>query len=139
MIDQPCVRRRTLMALAVLAALAAPAAAEDWPARPVRLVVPQTPGGATDVLARWVGQKLGERWGHPVVVENRGGAAGNIGTDLVAKSPADGYTLLFTYAGSQAINQALYPKLPFDPVKDFQPVATMAVVPFFMVVAPKFP
>lgn len=118
----------------VLAIISIHAAAQDYPSRVVRFVVPQTPGGATDVFARAVGQRLSERWGRNVVVENRGGAAGTLGTDLVAKSVADGYTLLVTYAGSQAVNQSLYPKLPFDSVKDFQTVATLAVTPFFLIV-----
>jgi tripartite-type tricarboxylate transporter receptor subunit TctC len=123
---------RTLSVL--LTALALHAAAQDYPSRVVRFVVPQTPGGATDVFARAVGQRLAERWGRSVIVENRGGAGGTLGTDVVAKSPADGYTLLVTYAGSQAINQSLYPKLSFDSVKDFQCVATLAVTPFFLIV-----
>jgi tripartite-type tricarboxylate transporter receptor subunit TctC len=110
---------------------------QAWPSKPVHLIVPQTPGGATDVFARAVGQKLAERWGQPVVVENKGGAAGVIGTDYVAKAPPDGYTLLVTYEGSQAINQTLYAKLPFDSVADFSPVATLAVTPFFLIVGPK--
>ena len=110
------------------------AAAQDYPSRVVRFIVPQTPGGATDVFARAVGQRLAERWGRSVVVENRAGAGGTLGTDVVAKSSADGYTLLVTYAGSQAINQSLYPKLSFDSVKDFQTVATFAVTPFFLIV-----
>ncbi|MGE0725059.1 MAG: tripartite tricarboxylate transporter substrate binding protein [Alphaproteobacteria bacterium] len=122
-----------------LLALALPAAAQDYPSKPVRLVVPQTPGGATDVLARAFGQKLQERWGQPVVVENRAGAAGIVGTDFVAKAPADGYTLLLTYAGSQAVNQSLYPKVPYDAVKDFETVATIAVMPFILVVGPQSP
>ena len=123
-------------ALAVLfAAIALQAAAQDYPSRVVRFIVPQTPGGATDVFARAVGQRLAERWGRSVIVENRGGAAGTLGTEAVAKAPADGYTLLVTYAGSQGINQSLYPKLPFDSVKDFQTVATLAVTPFFLIVS----
>ena len=113
--------------------LIASAGAQDFPARPVRIVVPQAPGGGTDIFARAVGQRLSARWGQPVVIDNRAGAAGTLGTDLVAKSPADGYTLLVTYAGSQAINQSLYAKLPFDSIKDFQTVATIAVSPFFLV------
>ena len=105
----------------------------------MKFVVPQAPGGATDVFARKIGQLLSERWGQPVLVENRAGAAGTMGTDAVAKSPADGYILLVTYAGSQAINQSLYPKLPFDSVKDFRPVATLAVTPFFLIANPKLP
>jgi tripartite-type tricarboxylate transporter receptor subunit TctC len=127
----------------VVAALAAAcavwssfAAAQDYPTRLVRLVVPQAPGGATDTFARAIGQKLSERWGQPVVVENRAGAGGVVGTDHVAKSEPDGYTLLVTYEGSQAINQSLYAKLPFDSVKDFQPIATIAVTPFLLIVGP---
>jgi tripartite-type tricarboxylate transporter receptor subunit TctC len=134
---------RLLAPLAALAALsviaAAPVAAQTFPSRLVKLVVPQTPGGATDVFARKIGQALSERWGQAVIVENRVGAAGTVGTDFVAKSPADGYTLLVTYAGSQAINPSLYAKLPFDSVKDFQPIATLAVTPFFLIVNPKVP
>jgi tripartite-type tricarboxylate transporter receptor subunit TctC len=116
-----------------------PAAAQGFPARPVKFVVPQAPGGATDVFARYIGQKLSAKWGQPVVVENKAGAAGVLGTDAVAKSPADGYTMLVTYAGSQAVNQSLYAKLPFDSVKDFQPVATLSTTPFFLVVGPDSP
>jgi tripartite-type tricarboxylate transporter receptor subunit TctC len=119
--------------------LAAPASAQQFPSKLVKFVVPQAPGGATDVFARKIGQLLSERWGQPVLVENRAGAAGTMGTDAVAKSPADGYILLVTYAGSQAINQSLYPKLPFDSVKDFRPVATLAVTPFFLIANPKLP
>ena len=104
--------------------------AQAFPAKPVRIVVPQTPGGASDALARIVGQKLSEKWGQPVVIENRAGAGGNIGMDLVAKSPADGYTLLMSYVGSHAINVSIYKKLPFDPEADFVAVATLANVPF---------
>ena len=108
----------------------AQAQAQAFPTKPVRIVVPQTPGGASDALARIVGQKLSEKWGQPVVIENRAGAGGNIGMDLVAKSPADGYTLLMSYVGSHAINVSIYKKLPFDPEADFVAVATLANVPF---------
>ena len=130
---------RLLAAAIGLVALAMPVSAQDYPTKPVRLIVPQTPGGATDVLARAFGQKLSERWGQTVVVENRAGAGGIVGTDFVAKSAPDGYTLLLTYAGSQAINQSLYPKMPFDSVKDFEMVATVAVMPFILVVGPASP
>jgi tripartite-type tricarboxylate transporter receptor subunit TctC len=119
--------------------LAMPAAAQQYPSRVVKLVVPQTPGGATDVFARKIGQLLTEKWGQPVLVENRAGAGGVIGTDFVAKSAPDGYTLLVTYAGSQAINASLYPKIPFDTIKDFQTIATLAVTPFILIVNPKLP
>jgi tripartite-type tricarboxylate transporter receptor subunit TctC len=135
--------KRSLVLSVAILALASfanpPAAAQGFPARPVKFVVPQAPGGATDVFARYIGQKLSAKWGQPVVVENKAGAAGVLGTDAVAKSPADGYTMLVTYAGSQAVNQSLYAKLPFDSVKDFQPVATLSTTPFFLVVGPDSP
>ncbi|HEY0825483.1 MAG TPA: tripartite tricarboxylate transporter substrate binding protein [Ramlibacter sp.] len=119
--------------------LAGAASAQAFPSKPVKIVVPQTPGGASDALARIVGQKLSERWGQPVVVENKAGAGGNVGTDLVAKSPADGHTLLMSYVGTQAINGSLYKALPYDPYKDFATVATLATVPFALVVNQNFP
>ena len=124
---------------AIVAAFAAisPARAQDYPSRIVRIVVPQTAGGGTDTFARAIGQKLSERWGQSVVIENKAGAGGVVGTDFVAKSPPDGYTLLVTYEGSQAINQSLYEKLPFDSLKDFEPVATIAVTPFLLIVGPR--
>ncbi|TKW76898.1 MAG: tripartite tricarboxylate transporter substrate binding protein [Bradyrhizobium icense] len=103
----------------------------------VRIVVPQNAGGGTDTFARAIGQKLSERWGQSVVVENKAGAGGVVGTDFVAKSPPDGYTLLVTYEGSQAINQSLYEKLPFDSLKDFETIATIAVTPFLLIVGPR--
>jgi tripartite-type tricarboxylate transporter receptor subunit TctC len=115
------------------------ATAQEFPVKVVKFVVPQTPGGATDVFARKIGQILSERWGQPIIVENRAGAGGVVGTDVVAKSAPDGYTLLVTYAGSQAINASLYPKIPFDTVKDFQTVATLASTPFVLIVHPKLP
>ena len=113
--------------------------AQSFPSKPVRIVVPQTPGGASDSLARIVGQKLSEKWGQPVVIENRAGAGGNIGMDVVAKAPGDGYTLLMSYVGSHAINVSIYKKLPFDPEADFTPVATLANVPFVAVVTGSLP
>ena len=98
----------------------AAAAADAYPSRTVKFLVPQAPGGATDVFARKVAQMLTERWGQPVIVENRAGAAGVVGTEAVAKATPDGYTLLVTYAGSQAVNPSLYPNLSFDSIQDFQ-------------------
>ncbi len=140
--------RRLLLACAALSvsmAMSVPALAQTlivgapFPIKPVRIVVPQTPGGASDALARIVGQKLSEKWGQPVVVENRAGAGGNIGMDAVAKAPADGYTLLMSYVGSHAINVSIYKKLPFDPEADFAAVATLANVPFVAAVNAKVP
>lgn len=129
-------RRNIVAAIAACLWLGAGAApAQTWPSKPVRFVVPQAPGGATDVFARHVGQKLSVKWGQPVLVENKAGVAGVLGTDVVAKSAPDGHTLLVTYAGSQAVNQSLYAKLPFDSVRDFETVATIARTPFLLVVA----
>ena len=108
--------------------------AQTYPTKLVRIVVPQAPGGASDALARIIGQRLSERWHQPVVVENRAGAGGLIGTDAVAKSAPDGYTLLLAYDGTHAVNASLYKTLPFDPVKDFVTVATLANVPFVLAV-----
>ena len=117
----------------------AQSAAPNFPNKPVRIIVPQTPGGASDALARIVGQKLSEKWGQPVVIENRPGAGGNIGMDAVAKAPGDGHTLLMSYVGSHAINPSIYSKLPFDPEADFVAVATLANVPFVAAVNASVP
>ena len=124
----------TLAALIVSALQATGAAAQAWPTKTVRIVVPQAPGGASDALARIIGQRLSERWHQPVIVENRAGAGGLIGTEVVAKAAPDGYTLLLAYDGTHAVNASLYKSLPFDPVKDFAPVATLANVPFVLAV-----
>lgn len=113
---------------------AAPATAQDrWPTKPVRMVVPFAPGGSTDVVARMIGQKLSILWGQPVVIENRAGAGGNLGTDLVAKSPADGYTLLMA-SGSITINPHIYKRMPFDTMKDLAPITNVASGPMLVVV-----
>jgi tripartite-type tricarboxylate transporter receptor subunit TctC len=130
---------RNWTSLLALAALAFTSQAQDFPNRPVKILVPQTPGGASDALARIVAHKLNEKWGQPVVVENRAGAGGNVGMEVVANSPADGYTLLMSYVGTHAINGSLYKKLPFDPEKDFAPVATLATLPFVVVTRPDAP
>ena len=118
------------IAIISIANVSAQTNATNFPTKPVRIIVPQTPGGASDALARIVGQKLSEKWGQPVVVENRPGAGGNIGMDAVAKATGDGHTLLMSYVGSHAINPSIYSKLPFDPETDFVAVATLANVPF---------
>ena len=114
-----------------------PAAA--YPAKPIRLVVPFTPGGSTDILARAIGQELSRAWGQSVVIDNVPGAGGSIGADKVAKSPADGYTLLMGHIGTLAVNPSLYPKLPYNPVTDFAPVAWVARVPNVLVIHPAVP
>jgi tripartite-type tricarboxylate transporter receptor subunit TctC len=117
----------------------APASAVDaYPSKPVLIVVPFTPGTGMDILARQVGQKLGERWKQPVVVENRPGASGNIGTELVVKAPADGYTLLMS-VNTLVMNASLYRNLPYDPVKDLAPVEKMAVGTLVATVNPAVP
>lgn len=128
--------RRTLAVLA--AALVLPCAAlaqadAKWPTKPVKWVVPFPPGGAMDVIARTLGDRLAQDLGQPFVIENRPGAGGNIGADYVAKQPADGHTIMITSIG-MATNKALYAKLSYDPVKDFTPVSLLAVVPNVLVV-----
>src|SRR6185436_15537885 len=108
---------------------------QGFPNKPVKIVVPLTAGSATDILARTFGQKLGELWGQPVVIDNRPGAGGTIGAALVAKSPADGYTLL-VHSAAQAVNASIYPSLPYDTAKDFVEVATLGGQPNVLVVAP---
>ena len=105
-----------------------------YPERPIRIVVAYTPAGTTDILARVIGQKLNEAWGQPVIIDNRPGANGNIGTEYAAKATADGYTLLMGTAGTHGINPGLYRKLGFDAVKDFAPISLVAMVPNIFVV-----
>ena len=126
---------------AVLALMLATAgaSAQGYPTKPIRLVVPYPAGGPLDIMARAIGQKLTEAWKQPVVVDNRAGAGGNIGADFVAKSAPDGYTLLMGAVATHAINPSLYSKIPYDPVKDFAPVALVAQVPNILVVNPAVP
>ena len=122
---------------AVLAAtLPLCAAAQPFPSKPIKIIVPYTPGGTTDLLARLVGQKLSERLGQPVVVENKPGANGMIGADLVAKAPPDGYMLGIASPGTHAANQYLYKSIPYDTVKDFTPVTLAVSAPMLFVVNP---
>lgn len=113
--------------------------AQTFPSKPVTLVVPFPPGGGTDTGARIMAEQLGKRWGHPVVVDNKGGAAGQIGADSVAKARPDGYTLLFGNVGTQSINPSLYRKLPYDPDKAFAPVSLVAELPLALMVNPRVP
>ena len=128
-------RRRLIVGVACIASLAGLQAAAQtaWPNKPVRIVVPFAAGGTTDILARAMAPELSKAFGQPFVVENRAGAGGNIGADLVAKSPADGYTLLMGTVGTHGINKALYAKMPFDSQKDFAPITLVAGVPNVMV------
>lgn len=126
------------LALAAAALLPSLAAAQSFPTKPIRIVVPFPPGGSTDLLARRIGEKLAAVWGQPVVVDNRAGAGGTLGADYVAKSAPDGYTLLMGVTGSNAIANALYPKLPYDVVKDFAPVSLVVSSPLVLVRNPNF-
>jgi len=126
-----------LFAVVALSA-GASASAQQYPAGPMRIVVPFTPGGGTDILARLIAQKLNESWGQPVVVDNRPGAAGTLGTAFVAKSAGDGHTLLIVPAG-YAGNPGLYKKLPYDPTRDLAPVSWLASGPLILVVHPSLP
>ena len=136
-------RRRTLLqgALGGTALLlqALPAHAQAWPAKPVRVIVNIPPGGAADQLARLIAQPMGEALGQSVVVENRAGANGMIGGEVVVKSPADGYTLLMSSGGMVSVNPHIYPRMPFDPNKDIVPVASAARVLVYLVSHPKMP
>jgi tripartite-type tricarboxylate transporter receptor subunit TctC len=135
--------RQTALALAgalsCLAATAAPAAspADTYPSRIVKMIVPFPAGGTTDIFARHIGDRLAKAFGHNFVIDNRGGAGGNIGSDAVAKADPDGYTLLVGTVGTHAINSSLYTRMTFDPLKDFAPVAYLAGVPNIMEVNPK--
>lgn len=126
------------LALAAAALLPSLAAAQSFPTKPIRIVVPFPPGGSTDLLARRIGEKLAAVWAQPVVVDNRAGAGGTLGADYVAKSAPDGYTLLMGVTGSNAIANALYPKLPYDVVKDFAPVSLVVSSPLVLVRNPSF-
>jgi tripartite-type tricarboxylate transporter receptor subunit TctC len=124
---------------ALLAALVSVSAAAAWPEKSIRIVVPYPPGGTTDILTRLVAQKLSDSFKQPVVVDNRAGGAAMIGSDIVAKAAPDGYTLLSTGAGPHIINVSLFPKIPYDPLKDFAPITLMSINPLLMVVPANLP
>jgi tripartite-type tricarboxylate transporter receptor subunit TctC len=128
-------------ALTLIAALqpALPAHAQPYPSKPIRLIVPYAAGGTSDILARQIAPKLNEAWGQPVIVENKPGANGNVGADFVAKGAPDGYTLLLTDVGGLVISASVYPKLPFDPSKDFSPVVMVSYSPHVLAVHPSVP
>jgi tripartite-type tricarboxylate transporter receptor subunit TctC len=133
-------QRRLLLVAATAAVLGGPlpALAQAYPDHPVRFVVPYPPGGGTDVIARIVQGKLQTALGQNIIIDNKGGAGGSVGTDIVAKAPPDGYTVLFTL-NSHTVNPAIYAKLPFDTLKDFEPVGTVASLPQILVANPQFP
>jgi tripartite-type tricarboxylate transporter receptor subunit TctC len=127
------------LAVACMAFGAPAALAQAYPSKPIRVIVPAPPGSAPDFLSRLLAPKLGDMWGQPLVIDNVLGAGGNIGTDRVAKAPADGYTLLFNTIGPIGVNISMYSNLPFDPVKDFAPITLVAKVPNILVVHPAVP
>jgi tripartite-type tricarboxylate transporter receptor subunit TctC len=118
------------------ALLAAAAAAQSYPSKPIRLIVAFPPGGSTDIIARIVGQKLGERLGQQVVIDNRGGAGGTIGTEIAARANPDGYTLTMGTTSTHVIAAGAYAKLKYDPIKDFEPITLVATTPYLLVVNP---
>jgi tripartite-type tricarboxylate transporter receptor subunit TctC len=129
---------RALAALAIVLAGAGGALAQNWPSRPIRMIVPYTPGGYTDLMARMVGQKISEALGQPIIFENKPGANAIIGTDVVAKAAPDGYTF-GTVIAAHAVNATLNPKLPYDTLKDFSYVSLMSVAPLIMIAHPSLP
>ncbi len=125
-----------ILSLALALCIPAQVLAQAWPAKPVRLIVPFPPGGSTDIVARIVAQKVSERLGQSLVVENRGGAGGTVGTEAAAKAPKDGYTLTVASTSTHVVAPSVYLKLGYDPVKDFAPVSLIAVSPYLLVVNP---
>ena len=132
-------RRRAVQGLGLAGLLPQAFAQRQWPTQAIRIVVPFTPGGSTDILARAIGLELNKAFGQPVVIDNVPGAGGSIGADRVAKAAADGTTLLMEHNGTLAVNPALYPRLPYDPARDFAPVAWVAGVPNVLAVHPSLP
>ena len=124
---------------ALLALAAAMASAQTYPNKVIRIIVPYPPGGGADITARPIAQMLSERWGQPVIIENHGGASGMIGADIVAKAPPDGYTLLVSASAEVALNVALFPKMPYDPVRDFAPITLATVTPMALVMHSSVP
>src|SRR4051812_10040424 len=127
--------RLLLIALVLVAGMAS---AQKYPDRPIKVIVPYPPGGGTDVVARILSEPLAAELGQPIIIDNRGGAAGNVGTEVAARAPADGYNLLLTLS-SHTINPKLYDKLPFDAEKDFVPISLAAYIPQILVVHPSVP
>lgn len=133
------IKKRSFLIAGLAVAMAPNLHAQGYPSKPVSIVVPQAPGGTNDAVGRILAQKLNELTGQSFIVENRPGAGGNIGTEHAARSGKDGHTLLLTISSTQAINPVLYKKISFDPVKDFDPIAPVGVVPNVLVVHPSFP
>ena len=139
MILRKCLLDLALASVAALALHSGWAGAQAYPAKPIRVIVPNTPGGTSDILARLIGARLTEAWGQRVIVDNRPGANGLIGADLVARAAPDGYTLLLMDVGNLAISPSLYPKIPFDMLRDFAPVTTLTYSPHALSTHPSVP
>jgi tripartite-type tricarboxylate transporter receptor subunit TctC len=127
---------RRIVILVVALALSGAAVGQLWPSKPIRYIVPFAPGGTTDILGRLIAPKLAEALGQPIVVENRAGAGGVLGSEMLAKAPGDGYTIGGGTISSHAINATLYSKLPYDPVRDFAPITMLATQPNLLIVHP---
>jgi tripartite-type tricarboxylate transporter receptor subunit TctC len=132
-------RRKILLALALFLACVGAAFAQAYPSRPIRIVVPYAAGGSADITARVLGQKMSQSMGVPIIIDNKGGANGMIGTDVVAKSPPDGYTLLLDASGPLVVNPSLYAKVPYDTLKDFIPISQITTFQYVMVVSDASP
>jgi tripartite-type tricarboxylate transporter receptor subunit TctC len=130
-------RRRLALLATALAAPRLAAAQDTWPNRPVRVIVPFTPGGSTDILARALSAELQDTLGQPFVIENRGGAGGTLGSEVVARAAPDGYTLMMGHIGTLAVNPSLYRNLSYDTVTSFQPIVLVAIVPNLLVINPR--
>ena len=128
--------KRTALVAVLIALCAGGATAQQYPTKPIRLIVAFPPGGSTDIIARVVGQKLGERLGQQVVIDNRGGAGGTIGTEMAAHAAPDGYTLTMGTTSTHVVSVAVYSKLRYDPTKDFAPITLVAITPYLLVVNP---
>ncbi len=138
--NSPRIARTLIATLAAALCSTAPGAlAQQFPVKPIRVVVPFPPGGIADQYGRIVGAKMSQSWGQQVIIDNRPGAGGNIGADIVAKSPADGYTVVIGNIGTHAVNAALFSKLPFDPIRDFSPIALLLIADGLLVVHPSLP
>ena len=133
------VRVQMMMVFAIGAAVAPPAEAQSYPARPIRVIVPYPPGGTSDILTRLIGAKLTESWGQQVIADNRTGASGNVGAELVRRAAPDGHTLLLTDIGNLVLSSVVFSKLPFDILKDFAPVTTVSYSPHLLVTHPSVP
>jgi tripartite-type tricarboxylate transporter receptor subunit TctC len=132
-------RLATLATGAAMLAAATLACAQDYPTKPIRIVVPYAPGGPADLVSRMIGSRLNEAWKQPVIVDNRPGGNTITGAEVAAKAAPDGYTLFVPFVGTLAINPSMYPKLPYDPLKDYAPITLIATLPLILVVTPSLP